>query len=176
MLDYKDFCQLSSLQQLNLEDYLRLQCLPKEGLPCSLCRIEIWGNCLLLKERWQKLKGEDWAKIAHVPHIYIDGVSQTWVYERQVVQSLEFLATALSCVWSIYLKNKKYGFSELWRSSNFLKWKRNISCCYCKNWGKNHHTWVRSKCCSILGNEQLHTCSVSQKSSSKIQLDDMYRW
>ncbi|KAK4285217.1 hypothetical protein QN277_001944 [Acacia crassicarpa] len=71
MLDYKALCQFPSLKELNLRDCPRLQCLPKEGLPSSLSYLSITGDCPELKQRCQKLKGEDWPKIAHIPCLWI---------------------------------------------------------------------------------------------------------
>ncbi|BAT96937.1 hypothetical protein VIGAN_09026400 [Vigna angularis var. angularis] len=52
-LDYKGLCHLSSLQTLVLRDCPILQCLPEEGLPKSISKLEI-VDCLLLKQRCKK--------------------------------------------------------------------------------------------------------------------------
>ncbi|XP_028802561.1 putative disease resistance RPP13-like protein 1 [Neltuma alba] len=71
MLDYKALCQSPSLKDLTIVNCPRLQCLPKEGLPSSIYYLEIRGACPTLKQRCQKPEGEDWEKIAHIPHVII---------------------------------------------------------------------------------------------------------
>ncbi|CBI28589.3 unnamed protein product, partial [Vitis vinifera] len=44
--------------------------LPDEGLPATLSRLEI-KKCPILRKRCLKEKGEDWARIAHIPRIEI---------------------------------------------------------------------------------------------------------
>ncbi|RDX73958.1 putative disease resistance protein, partial [Mucuna pruriens] len=50
-VDYKGLCSLSSLKELFINDCPKLQCLSEEGLPKSISRIVISGNCPLLEER-----------------------------------------------------------------------------------------------------------------------------
>lgn len=71
MLDYEGLCLLPSLERLHLLNCQKLKCLPKEGLPTSLSVLAVEGDCQELKQRCQKLKGEDWPKIAHIPRVYI---------------------------------------------------------------------------------------------------------
>ncbi|TQE03401.1 hypothetical protein C1H46_010966 [Malus baccata] len=58
-----------SLSKLRIEDCTNLASLP-EGIR-GLNKLQIW-HCPMLSERCKKETGEDWPKIAHIPHIYID--------------------------------------------------------------------------------------------------------
>ncbi|ESW05587.1 hypothetical protein PHAVU_011G192200, partial [Phaseolus vulgaris] len=69
-LNYRGLCHLSSLQTMILEDCPVLQCLPEEGLPESISKLDI-KVCPLLKQRCKK-GGEDWEKIAHIKTIWVD--------------------------------------------------------------------------------------------------------
>nr|XP_048318264.1 putative disease resistance protein At3g14460 [Ziziphus jujuba var. spinosa]XP_048318265.1 putative disease resistance protein At3g14460 [Ziziphus jujuba var. spinosa] len=71
-LDIKGLQQLTSLTSLWIQNCPQLHKLPEEGLPTSLTYLYI-GKCPLLKERCQQEKGQDWAKISHIPRIEIDG-------------------------------------------------------------------------------------------------------
>ncbi|KAH7515398.1 hypothetical protein FEM48_Zijuj10G0022300 [Ziziphus jujuba var. spinosa] len=71
-LDIKGLQQLTSLTSLWIQNCPQLHKLPEEGLPTSLTYLYI-GKCPLLKERCQHEKGQDWAKISHIPRIEIDG-------------------------------------------------------------------------------------------------------
>ncbi|XP_061357107.1 putative disease resistance RPP13-like protein 1 [Gastrolobium bilobum] len=62
---------LTSLQELNISRCPNLKSLPEEVLRSSLSRLEIDG-CPLLKASWQKKRGKEWHKIAHIPFIMID--------------------------------------------------------------------------------------------------------
>ncbi|CAN6703241.1 unnamed protein product [Malus baccata var. baccata] len=68
----EEISNLTSLQHLVIQRCSNLASLPERirGLPC-LNRLQISG-CPMLSERCKKETGEDWPKIAHVPHIYID--------------------------------------------------------------------------------------------------------
>lgn len=72
-LDYKGLCQLSSLEELILEDCTCLQCLPEEGLPRSISTLRISRDCSLLKQGCLEPAGEYWGKIAHIKNIWVDG-------------------------------------------------------------------------------------------------------
>ncbi|KAF7824658.1 putative disease resistance protein [Senna tora] len=61
---------LSALKIFNLFNCPKLQYLPNEGLPSSLSNLKIDG-CPLLKKRFHKQKGSDWAMTAHIPHMAI---------------------------------------------------------------------------------------------------------
>ncbi|XP_028802646.1 putative disease resistance protein RGA4 [Neltuma alba] len=71
MLDYKALCESPCLKHLTIMNCSRLECLPMEGLPTSLCSLQISGACPTLKQRCQKPEGEDWEKIAHIPRVDI---------------------------------------------------------------------------------------------------------
>ncbi|XP_068329245.1 disease resistance protein RGA2-like [Pyrus communis] len=68
-LSLPSFPRLSTLE---IRNCLNLTSLPEgiRGLPC-LNTLDIW-QCPMLSERYKKKTGEDWPKIAHVPHIDID--------------------------------------------------------------------------------------------------------
>ncbi|KAJ7949557.1 Disease resistance protein [Quillaja saponaria] len=69
-IDYKGLLHLKSLETLSISHCPSLLCFPDEALPKSLSSLEIM-RCPLLKKRCEKEKGEDWHKIAHIPHILI---------------------------------------------------------------------------------------------------------
>ncbi|KAI0502317.1 hypothetical protein KFK09_017264 [Dendrobium nobile] len=60
---------LSSLQILSFCAVLMLRELP--NLPPSLKTLRIWGCHPELKERYRRIAGSDWNKIAHIPRIHI---------------------------------------------------------------------------------------------------------
>ncbi|XP_048420387.1 putative disease resistance RPP13-like protein 1 [Pyrus x bretschneideri] len=62
---------LTSLQKLHIRGCPKLQFLPENGLPRSLSCLEIY-NCSTLEKRYEDKKGEDWAKISHIPCIRIN--------------------------------------------------------------------------------------------------------
>ncbi|KAF3441337.1 hypothetical protein FNV43_RR15251 [Rhamnella rubrinervis] len=62
---------LTSLQTLSISNCEELQYLPEERLPASLFELRING-CSLLKPRCQRGIGQDWDKIQHITHIWID--------------------------------------------------------------------------------------------------------
>ncbi|KAG6679717.1 hypothetical protein I3842_13G005700 [Carya illinoinensis] len=70
-LDKKGIQHLTSLEELQIDDCLKLKCMPEEGLPASLSILKI-KNCALLKKQWQRKKGKEWRKIAQVPSKLID--------------------------------------------------------------------------------------------------------
>ncbi|KAL2326254.1 hypothetical protein Fmac_025312 [Flemingia macrophylla] len=65
-LDYKGLWHLSSLKELLLDSCPSLQCLPEDGLPKSISKLNIW-YCPMLKLSCQE--GDDRAKIAHIEDI-----------------------------------------------------------------------------------------------------------
>ncbi|KAJ7982361.1 Disease resistance protein [Quillaja saponaria] len=72
-INHKGLLCLISLKELWIDDCPNLQGWPDEGLPRSLSILNITGNCPLLTKRYQKEKGEDWHKIAHIPSVLING-------------------------------------------------------------------------------------------------------
>ena len=70
-LDYEGLRHLSSLEELCLVNCPNLQCLPVEGLPKSISKLQV-TDCLLLKQRCTKPNGEDWGKISHIQCVKID--------------------------------------------------------------------------------------------------------
>ncbi|XP_034703238.1 putative disease resistance RPP13-like protein 1 [Vitis riparia] len=63
---------LTSLEELWIQRCPKLQSLcPREGLPDTLSQLRI-RDCLLLKQRCSKGKGQDWPNIAHIPCVEID--------------------------------------------------------------------------------------------------------
>ncbi|XLS43933.1 hypothetical protein HN51_000798, partial [Arachis hypogaea] len=61
---------LTSLKNLALYECEKLKSLPKEGLPSSISRLDIW-RCPMLKASCERKKGKEWPKIAHIPLITI---------------------------------------------------------------------------------------------------------
>ncbi|KAB2629469.1 disease resistance protein [Pyrus ussuriensis x Pyrus communis] len=57
-----------SLKSLTISECPNIRCLPGEWLPTSLSLLHIW-RCPLLEERFRRETGEDWPKIAHIPHV-----------------------------------------------------------------------------------------------------------
>ncbi|TQE02990.1 hypothetical protein C1H46_011354 [Malus baccata] len=67
----EEISNLTSLQHLTITGCSNLASLPEgiRGLPCL--NTLIIGGCPVLSERCKKETGEDWFKIAHIPHIDI---------------------------------------------------------------------------------------------------------
>ncbi|KAB1224840.1 putative disease resistance RPP13-like protein 1 [Morella rubra] len=70
-LDKEGLVPLTALKNLGIWDCPKLRLMPEDGLPASLSVISIY-DCPILKKKWQKKRGKEWRKIAHVPNIYID--------------------------------------------------------------------------------------------------------
>ncbi|KAF2323760.1 hypothetical protein GH714_036847 [Hevea brasiliensis] len=70
-LNYKGLQHLTSLGELTIWKCPELQSMPEEGLPASLSSLIIW-DCPLLTQRCQRVEGEYWSKISHIPHIEMD--------------------------------------------------------------------------------------------------------
>ncbi|TQE13011.1 hypothetical protein C1H46_001386 [Malus baccata] len=67
----EEISNLTSLQKLTIKDCSNLASLPEgiRGLPCL--NTLVIEKCPMLSERCKKETGEDWFKIAHIPHITI---------------------------------------------------------------------------------------------------------
>jgi hypothetical protein len=70
-LDGKWLHNLTSLQNLEISDAPKLKSLAEEGLSSTLSVLSI-SDCPLLEATWQKKKGKEWRKIAHIPCILIN--------------------------------------------------------------------------------------------------------
>ncbi|CBI40165.3 unnamed protein product, partial [Vitis vinifera] len=67
---------LVSLETLVLENCPKLESVvPNEGLPPTLAGLQI-KDCPILKQRCIKDKGKDWLKIAQIPKVVIDEITQ----------------------------------------------------------------------------------------------------
>ncbi|XP_054815316.1 putative disease resistance RPP13-like protein 1 [Prosopis cineraria] len=74
-INYKGLLHLRFLTSLYF-DYcpgMSFEGLPDDGLPATLSHLQIGYNCTLLKQRCQREIGQDWPKIAHIPHVHILG-------------------------------------------------------------------------------------------------------
>ncbi|KAK1551967.1 hypothetical protein Q3G72_008078 [Acer saccharum] len=80
VLNYEGLQHLTSLQTLKINSCDKLQFLPEEGLPSSLSYLYI-SDCPLLKSKLQNRRGSEWFKIAHIPHIQIDGKLYFWLLD-----------------------------------------------------------------------------------------------
>jgi hypothetical protein len=69
-LDTKGLKHLTALVKLEIRNCPKLECMSKDGLPASLSTLII-SDCPLLEKELERKEGEEWAKIAHVPNIYI---------------------------------------------------------------------------------------------------------
>jgi len=70
-IDGKWLQNLTSLQNLEIVNALKLKSLPKKGLPSSLSVLNM-TRCPLLKASLGRKRGKEWRKIAHIPSIIID--------------------------------------------------------------------------------------------------------
>ncbi|XLS76753.1 hypothetical protein HN51_060978 [Arachis hypogaea] len=70
-LDGKWFQHLTSLKTLSLYSCDKLMSLPKEGLPSSISCLRMI-ECPMLKASYERKKGKEWPKIAHIPLIIFD--------------------------------------------------------------------------------------------------------
>ncbi|KAJ4723916.1 Disease resistance protein [Melia azedarach] len=66
------FQSLIFLKFLDIIDCPKLKCFPRVGLPNSLLELNIY-DCPPLRKQCNRDKGKEWAKIAHIPHVVIDG-------------------------------------------------------------------------------------------------------
>ncbi|XP_044473566.1 putative disease resistance protein At3g14460 [Mangifera indica] len=69
-LSSKGFETLISLEKLSISDCMELSSFPTR-LPSSLLQLYI-SNCPLLKKHCRRNKGQEWSKIADIPHVSID--------------------------------------------------------------------------------------------------------
>jgi hypothetical protein len=65
-LDKKGLQHLTALEELEIKNCPKFECMSEDGLPASLSTLRING-CPLLEKEWER-KGEEWGKIAHVPN------------------------------------------------------------------------------------------------------------
>ncbi|KAG7947487.1 hypothetical protein I3843_14G097600 [Carya illinoinensis] len=70
-LDKNGIQYLTSLNSIDIRDCPKLKSVSEEGLPPSISVLYI-RNCPLLNKQWQKRKGKEWRKIAHVPYKLVD--------------------------------------------------------------------------------------------------------
>ncbi|XP_058723731.1 putative disease resistance RPP13-like protein 1 [Vicia villosa] len=70
-IDGKWLQNLTSLQNLEIVNALKLKSLPKKGFPSSLSVFSV-TRCPLLEASLRKKRGREWLKIAHIPSIIID--------------------------------------------------------------------------------------------------------
>jgi len=70
-LDKKGLQHLTALEELKIWNCPKLQCMPEDGLPASLTTLNI-SSCPLLEKEWDR-KTEEWRKIAHVRHKWVNG-------------------------------------------------------------------------------------------------------
>jgi hypothetical protein len=70
-LDKMGLRHLTALEELNIRDCPKLECMPEDEMPTSLSTLRIY-ECPLLKEEWQTKQGIEWRKIAHILNKYID--------------------------------------------------------------------------------------------------------
>ena len=70
-LDYKGFQHLNTLETFEIHCCDMLQSLPDQGLPSSLDHLCV-QECPLLTPRLKPMTGDEWRKVAHIPHIQID--------------------------------------------------------------------------------------------------------
>ncbi|GMJ05474.1 hypothetical protein like AT3G14470 [Hibiscus trionum] len=68
----KGFQHLTSLQCLTISSCPKLTSLPEKDMLLSLGRLSIY-SCPLLEEECRRVKGREWSKISHIPHVQIDG-------------------------------------------------------------------------------------------------------
>ncbi|QCD85728.1 internalin A [Vigna unguiculata] len=71
-LDYRGLCHFSSLRKLIIQSCPILQSFPEEGLPESISDLTILDSPLL-QQLYNKQEGEEWEKIAHIEHIWVQG-------------------------------------------------------------------------------------------------------
>jgi len=92
-LDYNGLCH-SSLEELHLVDCPNVQCLPVEGLPKSISKLQI-RDCLRLEEQCKKPNGEDWGKISQIQEVTNYGPSYDVVH--WLISARLFCAHNLIC-------------------------------------------------------------------------------
>ncbi|XP_022747660.1 putative disease resistance RPP13-like protein 1 [Durio zibethinus] len=73
-LDREGLHKLTSLQALEINCCNKLDSLPEHRLPSCLSSLSI-TDCSLLNPKLQNRKGEEWFKIAHIPSIHLDEIS-----------------------------------------------------------------------------------------------------
>jgi len=69
-LDTKGLKHLTALEELEIMNCPKLECMSEDGLPTSLSTLRI-DDCPLLEKELERKEGEEWVKIAHVPNKYI---------------------------------------------------------------------------------------------------------
>lgn len=88
-----------NLRKIIMNDCCKLHSLPLNGLRDDLKELHSSGGSDVLEQQCQKVDGDEWAKISHVPYIHINGktIQMLWTW---------YLATPLTRLL-LFAKNQK---------------------------------------------------------------------